>query len=95
MSGNTGQHITVEMVVCCPVFCVYEGDHTSKSGLALISTPVLNYRQARKWFSPISRSRKFIEIFVAFRPGFCYNLIVSLCSCAGGKEFALACRYMR
>ena len=86
MSGNTGQHITVEMVVCCPVFCVYEGDHTSKSGLALISTPVLNYRQARKCFSPICCSRKFIEIYVEISPGFCYNISVSLCSRAGVKN---------
>ena len=25
-----------------PAFCVYEGDHTSKSALALISTPVIH-----------------------------------------------------
>ena len=81
MSGNTGQHITVEMVVCCPVFCVCAClvfmTTRAKSALALISTPVLNYRQARKCFSPICCSRKFIEIYVEISPGFCYNIGVS------------------
>ena len=55
-----------------------------KSALALISPFVLHSAQARQGFSPISRS-KFIEIFVEFRPGFWYNLCVSLCLFAGVK----------
>ena len=58
----------------------------AKSALALISTPVLNYRQARKCFSPICCSRKFIEIYVEISPGFCYNIDVSLCSREGVKN---------
>ena len=47
---------------------------------------VLNYRQARKCFSPICCSRKFIEIYVEINPRFCYNIGVSLCSRAGVKN---------
>ena len=54
MSGNTGQHITVETVVQLHGFCVYEGDRMNKSALALISTSVIHSLQARRWFSPVS-----------------------------------------
>ena len=79
MNGDTGQHITVRMVMWLPAFLRFRTLHIlSKSTLALISTPVLNYRQARKCFSPICCSRKFIEIYVEISPGFCYNIGVSL-----------------
>ena len=41
MSGNTGQRITVKMVMWLSGF-FYEGDHMSKSALALISIPVIH-----------------------------------------------------
>ena len=33
----------------------------SKSGLALISAPVIHSSQARRWFSPVSRSGKCLK----------------------------------
>lgn len=43
MSGNTGQHITVEMVVWLPDFLrLWRPCLLSKSALALISTPVIH-----------------------------------------------------
>ena len=46
------------------------GVHISKSALALISTPVLNCHQARRWFSPVSRSGKFLKNPLKSAPGF-------------------------
>ena len=87
MSGNTGQHITVETVVWLPAFLRFRTLHIlSKSALALISAPVIHSSQARKCFSPICCSRKFIEIYVEISPGFCYNIDVSLCPCVGVKN---------
>jgi len=65
-----GQHITVGMVVGLPGFLLYEGDHMSKSALALILTPVIYCRQARLWFSPVSRSGKFLKNPLKSAPGF-------------------------
>ena len=81
MSENTGQRITVKMVVCCPVY--YEGDRMNKSALALISTPVIHSLQARRWFSPVSRCCKIHENFVDFGLHFCYTLFVTLCLLGG------------
>ena len=68
MSGNTGQHITVKMVEWLP--CFFMGsNHTSKSGLALISAPVIHSSQARRWFSPISRSGIFLKNPLKSVPG--------------------------
>ena len=62
MSGNTGQHITVKMVVGLPVFlCFWTLHILSKSALALISTPVIHSLQARRWFLPVSRSGEFLK----------------------------------
>ena len=73
MSGNTGQHITVKMVMWLLAFCVCAcpGFMTTraKSALALISTPVLNYRQARKCLSPICSDHFDPALFDPVRNG--------------------------
>ena len=60
----------MKMVMWLPAFFVYEGDHISKSALALISTPVIHSLQARRWFLPVSCSGKSLKNPLKSVPGF-------------------------
>ena len=69
MSGNTGQHITVETVVWLPAFLIHSCTH-----IHTCDTLFAGEAMALACFS----FRKFYEKSVEISPRFCYNLFVSL-----------------
>ena len=96
MSGNTGQHITVKMVVGLPVFlCFWTLHILSKSALALISTPVIHSVLGEAMALACFSSGKISEKTVEISPRFCFNICVSIYSREGVKNPTLAGRYMR
>ena len=86
MNGNKGQHITVKMVMWLPSFCVCEAmplkQIRSCAHIHTCDTLFAGEAMVLACFSSGKISEKSVEI----SPRFCYNIDVSLCSCAGVKN---------
>ena len=87
MSGNTGQHITVKMVVGLPVFFVFlDAPHLKQIRTCAHIHTCDTLFAGEAVVLACFLFRKISEKSVEISPWFCYNLFVSLCSCAGVKN---------